>query len=157
MADDFERRLRRAAHDHAVKSEAQDRANEREKQDREKFVVDFRSKVRSVIEPTMLRAGRIVEETGRVKFSVDIMDGRESTTDSVSLILRTRKKLSMLAYIADPVDMRVNVVRTDNEPPETFGIEKNTRRTPVADCELEAIDFASVENDIAGFAELFLT
>lgn len=156
VEDDFERRLRRAANDHATRSEAQDRANEREKQEREKFLVDFRAKIRSTIEPTMQRAGRIIEEAGRVKFHVDITNGRESSSDSASIVLRTAKKLSMLVFLADPLAMRIDIVQSDNEPPHTFGIEKETKRTRIADCEVETIDSPFVEKKIAEFAELFL-
>jgi hypothetical protein len=106
MSDDFEERLKRAAKDHAAKSDANGGAKKLQEGERKAFLVQFYDLSRNVIEPVLNDAVRLVEAPGKVNARVQ----RSDKESEISLELTTADgQISVLVFIADPLLMRVRI------------------------------------------------
>lgn len=105
MSDDFEERVRKAAQRHATRTEANGRAKKTQGDKREDFLVRFYDRSRNVAMPAMADMKSLVEGPGKVKAHIDQLEDESVLTFE----LIDGRKRSILAFVADPVLMRVRV------------------------------------------------
>lgn len=107
MSDDLDERLKRAAQEHAAKSEANGRAKEDQRKDRVAFLAKFYDLSRNVIEPELEGAKATIEASCKVTARISRSDDENEIT--LTLTDADRRRISVLVFVADPLRMRVRV------------------------------------------------